>query len=195
MWVKEVRRVGEGGDAAVYEAVMALDGGSRAALIAHAPKLAVLWVDEVRRVGGGIDVEGGDAAVYEAVMALDARSRDQLLRQPKVRDQLLVDLRVLEKRNAGAGANAFQLISKHARICILAGGIDIIEFYLRSASAAVKLAGPCSSASIVGHVVNGLTASIDEKTDGKQVSSRWLVSRCSVCMQSPSTQMTTRFRS
>ena len=113
-----------------------------------------------------------------------------------MRDQLLVDLRVLENRNAGEGANALlQLMSKRARISFLAGDIDIIEFYLRSASAAVKLAGPCSSASIVGHVVNGLTASIDEQTDGKQVSSRWLVSRCSVCMQSPSTQMTTRFRS
>ena len=120
-------------------------------------------------------------------MGLDALTQIIMLKQPEVRDQLLVDLRVLENRNAGEGANALlQLMSKRARISFLAGDIDNIGFYLRSASAAAKLAGPCknsrSSASIAGHVANGLTEFIDEKTDGDQVSGRWLVSRCSVCM-------------
>jgi hypothetical protein len=183
--IDEMRRGGEGsdgkgGDTAVCEAMLALDGGSRAALIAQTPELGVLLLDEVRRAGS-------DIAVHTALVGLDGVTQTRMLQQPKVRDQFLVDLRVLENRNAGEGANALlQLKSKRARINFLAGDIDIIVFYLRSASAAAKLAGPCknsrSSASIAGHVANGLTEFIDEKTDGNQVSGRWLVSRCSVCM-------------
>ena len=83
----------------VCEAVLALDGGSRAVLIAHAPKLVVLLLDEVRR-------EGSDIAVHTALVGLDRVTQMRMLQQPKVRDQLLVDLRVLEDRNAGAGARA-----------------------------------------------------------------------------------------
>jgi hypothetical protein len=69
---------------------MALDGGSRAALIAQTPELGVLWQQEVRREGEGIDGEGGDAAVYEAVMALDGGSREVLIAQsPKLSVLLL----------------------------------------------------------------------------------------------------------